>query len=40
MFGRDDFMDQEANDDWTRSELISGFLPAGKDIKPWTDEES
>ncbi|MFB2606936.1 hypothetical protein ACE04B_34050 [Rhizobium phaseoli] len=26
MFGCADFVDQEANDDWTRAELISGFL--------------
>ncbi|MGR9415878.1 hypothetical protein [Rhizobium leguminosarum] len=27
IFGCEDFVDQEANDDWTRAELISGFLP-------------
>jgi hypothetical protein len=27
MFGCADFVDQDANDDWTRAELISGFLP-------------
>ncbi|MBX5175332.1 hypothetical protein HJB77_03350 [Rhizobium lentis] len=27
MFDCADFVDQEANDDWTRAELISGFLP-------------
>ncbi|TBD15700.1 hypothetical protein ELH24_09235 [Rhizobium ruizarguesonis] len=40
MVGCGDFVDQEANDDWTREELISGFLPAGKDLKPWTEKES
>ncbi|APO74568.1 hypothetical protein AM571_CH01747 [Rhizobium etli 8C-3] len=39
MFGCADFIDQEANDDWTRSELISGFLPAGKDVTPWAESE-
>ncbi|WP_164736832.1 hypothetical protein [Rhizobium phaseoli] len=27
IFGCEDFVDQEANDDWTRAELVSGFLP-------------
>ncbi|MEX2693671.1 hypothetical protein [Rhizobium mongolense] len=39
MFGCADFVDQEANDDWTRSELISAFLPAGKDVTPWAESE-
>lgn len=33
MFGCKEFVDQDANDDWTRAQLISGFLPAGKMVQ-------
>jgi hypothetical protein len=33
------FMDVENADFFTLAELISGFLPAGKDVKPWTEAD-
>lgn len=33
MFGCAEFVDQVNNDDWTRAELISGFLPVGKAVQ-------
>ncbi|MBB4272346.1 hypothetical protein [Rhizobium mongolense] len=34
------FMDIENEGFFTLADLISGFLPAGKDVKPWADEEA